>query len=154
MKEFTMICTGLAELHKRNIIHRDIKPGNILVFDDGILKISDFSLAKYDAKVKTRKEGLTRRGDTSHLFIMPEGIEWLEEQTTKADMWSAGVLLYYVCTLKYPFDDTKYDMIKTKILKGVYDEAPLMNYSDKLRRLIKALLQKDPKKRPSALEII
>lgn len=102
MKEFKMICMGLAELHRRNIIHRDIKPENILVFKNGILKIYDFSIANLNASDKARSNYCTM--DTTRRFIMPEVFQSDKEQTTKADMWSAGVLLYWVCTLKYPFD--------------------------------------------------
>jgi serum/glucocorticoid-regulated kinase 2 len=49
MKEFKMICSGLAELHKRNIIHRDLKPENIMI-DNGNLKICDLGISKLDSR--------------------------------------------------------------------------------------------------------
>lgn len=54
MREFKMICMGLAHLHSKNIIHRDLKPENIMVSENGVLKLGDLGIAKFDAATKTR----------------------------------------------------------------------------------------------------
>lgn len=69
-------------------------------------------------------------------------------------MWAAGVILYYACTLQYPFDDKNVLLIPTKILSGKYDETPLKNYSENIRRLIRFLFNTDPQIRPSAQQLI
>lgn len=152
MKEFKMICMGLAELHKRDIIHRDFKPENIMV-DHGILKIGDLGISKFDSALKTRNPLQTNKNATTPLFIAYEQLTEMK-QTTKIDMWAAGVILYYACTLKYPFYHNNVLLIPGVIQKGEYDETPLKSYSKDLRRLIKCLLKKDPAIRPSAQELI
>lgn len=78
MKEFEMICTGLAILHSKSIIHRDLKPENIMVFknkpeyikvfNNSTLKIGDLGISKFDAGKKSRPQGVTRKYDTTLLF--------------------------------------------------------------------------------------
>lgn len=65
-------------------------------------------------------------------------------------MWAAGVILYHACTLEYPFNDNNLLKLSKKIEKGEYDETPLMDYSENMRKLIRALFNKDPDLRPSA----
>jgi serine/threonine protein kinase/Tfp pilus assembly protein PilF len=100
------ICEGLEAAHKRGIVHRDIKSSNIMVTDDGTVKIMDFGLAKLG-----NGENLTRLGTTlgTVSYMSPEQTtgENVDQQT---DLWSFGVVMYELFTGHLPF-------------KGDYDQA-------------------------------
>ncbi|EKX31135.1 hypothetical protein GUITHDRAFT_61851, partial [Guillardia theta CCMP2712] len=71
----------------------------------------------------------------------------------KSDMWSLGIVLYEMCTLKCPFDASNLHGLVLKIIRGVYQ--PISpHFSPPLKALVASLLQKDPRKRPSINEVL
>lgn len=96
------ICKAMEHAHKKNIIHRDIKPHNIMVTENKILKVTDFGIAR-----TINKEGKTIDGQnaigTVH-YISPEQARggYVDE---KSDIYSMGVVLYEMLTGKPPFDN-------------------------------------------------
>ena len=93
------ISKGLAVAHKAEIIHRDIKPGNLMVTGDGVVKILDFGLAKVSGSSITR-EG-KRYGTV--LYMSPEQARG-ERVSPATDLWSLGTVLYEIATGIRPFD--------------------------------------------------
>ncbi len=92
---------GLDHAHGRGLIHRDVKPGNILVTPDGIAKVSDLGLASYIDE----GEGDPRAGKivgTSD-YLSPEQIRTPREVTSVSDIYSLGCTLYYAICAKVPF---------------------------------------------------
>lgn len=93
------IADGLAHAHKRNIIHRDVKTENILLTEDGKIKVTDFGLAK----LRTGSQ-VTNTGSTvgTAAYMSPEQIRG-EEIDVQSDIFSFGVVLYELTTGRLPF---------------------------------------------------
>lgn len=92
---------GLAEAHKRGLIHRDVKPGNILVTPEGIAKVSDLGLAGFieEADRDPRAGKIVGTAD----YLSPEQINNPREITTVSDIYSLGCTLYYSVCGKVPY---------------------------------------------------
>jgi serine/threonine-protein kinase len=93
------LCSGLGYAHQKGVIHRDIKPANIMVQPDGNIKIVDFGVARLE-----NRSGHTQAGmviGTFH-YISPERLLG-KAADGRADIWSAGVILYLLLTGRLPF---------------------------------------------------
>lgn len=96
----TQILRALQHAHERGIVHRDIKPQNIMVFTDGTIKVMDFGIAKF-----AREEGKTATDQaigTVH-YISPEQARG-DVTDARSDLYSVGVMLYEMLTGQKPFD--------------------------------------------------
>jgi hypothetical protein len=97
------IASALAHAQDRKIIHRDVKPENILVSEDGLAKLTDFGLAK--SIVNAGRSGLTRPGEGMGTlpYMPPEQIEDALTADHRSDIYSLGATLYHMLTGKKPF---------------------------------------------------
>jgi serine/threonine protein kinase len=93
------VCRGLVYAHQRNIIHRDIKPGNIMVSSDGAVKIVDFGIAHIAGKNETRPGQVI--GSVS--YMSPEQIN-SKPIDCRTDIFSTAVVLYQLLTYSLPFE--------------------------------------------------
>ena len=95
---FRQIMDGVAYCHHKNICHRDIKLGNILVDDNGKVKIIDFG---FSMKCKTRSKFTIACGTPP--YMSPELAAGQTYSGMSADIWALGVCLYLMLTGKFPF---------------------------------------------------
>lgn len=99
-KILKQVCSALLFAHSKGIIHRDIKPDNVLLTKEGITKITDFGIAKIHAE--SREIFKTSSIVGTPLYISPEQING-EEADVRTDIYSLGALLYEILTGKPPF---------------------------------------------------
>ncbi len=97
---FTLqILKGLQHAHDKGIVHRDVKPQNIMVLPDGTIKVTDFGIARF---ARSDQRTITDKAIGSVHYISPEQARG-ERTDEKADIYSVGVMLYEMLTGKMPF---------------------------------------------------
>ncbi len=97
------VLAALSAAHRRNVIHRDIKPQNVLIAEDGHLKVTDFGIARAGDDA-----GMTDVGSVigTAQYLSPEQARG-EDVTTASDCYSVGIVLYELLTGRVPFDGEK-----------------------------------------------
>jgi serine/threonine-protein kinase len=123
------LCAGLAAAHDKGVVHRDLKPGNIMLDGQGHLRITDFGLAGVAGELKDIRSG-------TPAYLSPEQRSG-QEVTARSDIYALGVVLHEVFTGKRPSSDSSHP-----------DLAPDVD------RVIRRCLAEEPAKRPtSALQV-
>lgn len=150
LKVLVQILIGLQHIHSCNLVHRDLKPDNILVTKDKKVKILDFGWGfQIQAHVA---EWDTHQIGTLH-YMAPEVIK-KKPYNHKVDIWSAGCILYEMCTGIDPFNDNESKRIMKNIKKKEIKFAKIPQEFDRCIKLIKLMLTRDPKDRPDASELL
>jgi eukaryotic-like serine/threonine-protein kinase len=148
----TQIASGMQEAHARGIIHRDIKPGNILITDQGRIKITDFGLARLLQDTR-----LTRTGTTmgTLAYISPEQVLG-GEVDQRCDVWSLGVMFHQLLTGQLPLQADSEASLLYLIAHGdpLSGEDLLPDHPRDLQQVISGMLARDPVERISDMETL
>ena len=142
-----VLLNALIELHSHNCIHRDIRPTNILVGNNGKLKVSySFVISKYD-----NVGG--ERSFNDIMYMSPERVKD-ESYTTSTDIWSLGILLIRYSTNCIPYSATSHWELAENITKGEISMVGVENFSLDLRAFISQCIQQQPNQRASAQDLL
>ncbi|ODV97003.1 hypothetical protein PACTADRAFT_48782 [Pachysolen tannophilus NRRL Y-2460] len=148
---FKQLCNGIKYLHEQEISHRDLKLDNLMVNNKGILKIIDF-----DAMTQNNFQSFGIVG--SKKYLAPEVYSKLSYNPIKIDIWSIGIILYYMINRKYPWDianlnDQNYNNFYNKLIT-IYEFQNTNNekMTKDLIKFISKLLDVDPETRISIKE--
>jgi eukaryotic-like serine/threonine-protein kinase len=142
-------CEGLHYIHQQGVIHRDIKPGNLLLFEGSQVKITDFGIARSHASITLTITGLSMGTPE---YMSPEQAEGKREATTASDIYSLGVVMYELLTGAPPFKRS--NSLATAVAH-INESVPPMTYlnhsiSVSLQQIVMKCLEKEPQKRFSA----
>ncbi len=144
------IGSALAYLHKRDILHRDIKPQNFKIQPGGTVTMLDFGIAKNKYTPKLTQLGFVV-GTTE--YMAPEQFQQRVEK--KSDIWSLGVMIYELLTGYLPFEANNPVTLRSKIENGRFTDPRILvpQVSEKLKIFIEKSLRASPSTRISAAEI-
>lgn len=147
------IAKALEHAHREGVIHRDLKPGNLLLTDKGVLKLSDFGIAR-----DTQATALTAAGKTvgTMAYMAPEQITGKKPVNARTDLYALGCVLFELLTGRTPFaSETQPEMLFKHIdqvppkVREFNPDCPVW-----LEELIDELLEKEPEDRPfDALDV-
>ena len=108
------VASALAHAHEQGIIHRDIKPENVMITKDGIVKVTDFGIAKLTMGTRTT---LTKATPGTPCYMSPEQAIGGKVIDARSDIYSLGILFYELVTGKLPFDEDSEYLIREQHIK-------------------------------------
>lgn len=151
------VLSGLSYLHERRIIHRDIKPQNILLGSEGQVKLCDFGVSG-----EVVNSLATTFTGTSY-YMAPERIQG-QPYTVTSDVWSLGLTIMEVAQHRFPFLPESHEPLMPIELLSIIVNMPApelkdepeegIKWSESFRHFLKSCLEKDPKKRASPRQML
>lgn len=150
-KILAQIVNALEYLHRLDIIHRDIKPQNFKIQQDGTVKMLDFGIAKHKYSPRFTQQGFVV-GTTE--YMAPE--QFQQQVQKKSDIWSLGVMLYEMVTGYLPFEATNPVTLRSLIAKGSFTDPKILvpDLPQRLAGIIDRSLRVNPANRVTAAGIM
>ncbi|KAG5469483.1 hypothetical protein LSCM1_02704 [Leishmania martiniquensis] len=147
---FVQLAMAVDHVHRRRILHRDIKGANVMLMTNGIIKLGDFGFShQYEHTVSDR---VAHTFCGTPYYLAPE--LWSRQGfSEKADVWAMGVLLFEMMALRRPFVGHGMRALSEAVMKSKRDCELPQHYSDSLRGLCNSMLRADPKERPSCAQL-
>jgi serine/threonine protein kinase len=137
------ILGALEAAHAKGIVHRDVKPANVMVTEEGVVKLADFGIASLVDDPRITSTGLILG---SPAFMAPEQAQE-QESGPATDLWGLGATLFFAISGRPPFEKPNPIATLTSVLN---DPVEVPSEAGELRPVIEALLSKDPELRPDA----
>ena len=143
---FQQMLVGMNYVHSQNVVHRDLKPDNILIERSGIVKITDFGLSNVQ---KTDADGGIQKGFSlktccgTPYYVAPEVIQLTDTQGYSGftcDIWSLGIILFVMLTGETPFSGENLSKLLENITKGVYFFPQNVSLSSSAKQCIRSIL--------------
>ena len=149
----TQVLSALQHAHSKGIIHRDVKPQNIMLLADGSIKMMDFGIARFS---RAQSQTVSDKAIGSVNYISPEQAKG-ERTDARTDIYSVGVMLYEMLSGRLPFDGD--GAVSIAIMQISEKPKPLAEIAPKtpagLRQITEKAMEKDPDKRyQSAQEML
>lgn len=139
---------ALAAAHEAGIVHRDVKPSNILVTPEGQAKLSDFGIARAEADASLTQTGLVTG---SPAYISPE-VASGQQATDLSDVWSLGATLFHALAGRPPYDIG--DNVIGGLYRIVHEEPPRLDHAGWLAPLLESSMAVDPARRWSMRQVV
>jgi len=146
----SQVAEGLDYAHRCGVLHRDVKPANIMLLTDGSIKIMDFGIARLTADTSTR---LTQQGFLigTVLYMAPEQLRGSDVDAL-CDIWSYGVILYELLAGRNPFETGNLHSEMYKITHEDAEALPHLQCPEALQPVVRRLLARDRDLRYQSLE--
>ena len=141
------LASALEAAHAAGLVHRDLKPGNVMILRDGRVKLIDFGLARRADSPRLTEQGFAWG---TAAYMAPEQLR-SQEGGPAADLWALGVVLYEMLAGRHPFGGERQGMVHSILFESPFalrescPEVPLV-----IERVVARCLAKEPRGRPSA----
>lgn len=132
---------ALDAVHAQGIVHRDVKPSNIMLVGDGIVKLMDFGVARQEDDTTITQTGMIIG---SPAYMAPEQVRG-EENTASTDLWALGILLYEMLAGRSPFTGSNVSSVLYRVAHET--PAPVPGLSHAVQQVLRRALDKNPAKR-------
>lgn len=141
------VAGALAAAHEHGIVHRDVKPSNILLTTDGVAKLSDFGIARGRMDPALTQTGLVTG---SPAYLSPE-VASGRAATSASDVWSLGATAFHALEGRQPYEAGDHPL--GAMYRIVHEEPPRPATDSPLARVITSMMQRDPAARPTMAEV-
>jgi eukaryotic-like serine/threonine-protein kinase len=144
------VLRGLIAVHRAGVVHRDVKPTNILVADDGSIFLVDFGIARIAGDSSLTGQSIVGTPD----FLAPERLRTGFQVGPPADIWALGVTFYYAMEGSTPFSRDSERSWEATMVAILHDAPRPPSQGGRLANLTLRMLDKDPRRRADAQQVL